>query len=70
MLATNGAYQINLDFTTERLALVGRILEKARHIKFRTFGGVFNIQSFVHSLRSWPARECSPPGGLAILTAK
>ena len=52
-----------------KLARVGRISEQAHHTKFRTFGGVFNIQSFVHSLRSWLARECSPLGGLAILTA-
>ena len=51
-----------------RLGLVGRISEQARHTKFRTFGGVFNAQSFVQSLRSWPARECSPLRGLAILS--
>ena len=69
MLAIDGAYRINLDFMTEKIALVGRILEQARHTKFWTFGGVFNVQSFVHSLWSWPARECSPSGGLAILIA-
>ena len=69
MLAIDGAYRINFDFTTEKIALVGRISEQACNTKFRTFGGVFNVQSFVHSLWSWPARECSPSGDLAILIA-
>ena len=47
-------------FRRRRLTLVGRMLEQARQMKFRTFGGVLRDQTVFHKPLSWLARECSP----------